>query len=402
MLTPRSIRFAVVFLITWAMMSVRVFLPRIYAASSPALGSAESYSVIAGSAVTNTGTTSISGSIGISPGTTPPDYTGFGSVTLGGTIHDADVEAASAQTDRGTAYAALAAQGCDTDYGAVTKNLAGLNLTPGVYCADAFLLTGTLTLNGGPTDVWIFKAASSLTTTGSSANVVFSGGGNACNVWWYVPSTASLDAGSSLVGTIIADTSITFATGASLNGRAFAHTAEVTMDSNTISGPTCDAAPSETSNSESDTSSSDVQGDATCTAPDITIVPKIIEIKRVSSTSMSLQWGPYEGLNSFIVEYGPKNGSWLYNTNVTGFDATINDLPPNQPMWFHVAARNECVIGAYSDSVEGGTAPMLPDTGMGPPNNAFPWTIPVSLGLLTASICFAAMQIKRLFGLKRR
>lgn len=219
-----------------------IFIPpaKTYAATSPSLETAAAYSILAGSAVTNTGATTISGDVGISPGTEPPNYTGFGTVTLGGTIHDADGAALTAQADKNTAYTALASQGCDTDYGAVTKDLAGETLVPGVYCANSFHLTGTLTLNGSASDVWIFKSASDLILTGGTAvKVLFTGGGQPCNVWWRVVSTATFDANSALVGNILADTSITFAAGASLDGRALARTAEVTLSSNSITGPTC-------------------------------------------------------------------------------------------------------------------------------------------------------------------
>lgn len=214
------------------------------AATSPSLGDAADYSVLAGSEVTNVGATTISGDVGISPGIgAPPHYTGFGTVTMGGTIHDADVPAASAQFDSGIAYAALD-QLCDFTYVGVFKELAGEILGPGVHCADSFhLSSGTLTLAGSSSDVWIFKSASDLIITGSSAEVVFTGGGLACNVWWRVVSTATFDAGSAFAGNVLADTSITMAAGASLDGRAFARTAEMTMDGNAISGPTCSAPP---------------------------------------------------------------------------------------------------------------------------------------------------------------
>lgn len=219
----------------------------VYAATSPSLGTAGAYSILAGSSVTNTGATTISGNVGISPGAGgSPNYTGFGTVTLGGAIHDADGAALTAQNDRTTAYAALASQGCDTDYGAVTTELAGKNLVPGVYCSSSFhLSSGTLTLNGDSSGVWIFKSASDLIVSGgSSTSIVFTEGGLACNVWWRVVSTATFDANSSLVGTILADTSITFAAGASLNGRALASTAAVTMSGNSITGPTCSSSTS--------------------------------------------------------------------------------------------------------------------------------------------------------------
>ena len=210
-------------------------------ATSPNLGAAASYSVLAGSEVTNTGLTHVSGDVGVAPGTS---ITGFGlPSTVGppGTTHFNDLSANDAQAANNLAYVALTAQTCAPDLGGVTKELAGEILAPGVYCATSFHLTsGTLTLNGGPSDVWIFKSASDLVITGgSSAKVVFTGGGVPCNVWWRVVSTATFDANSSLVGNILADTSITFASGASLNGRALARTAAVTLASNNITGPTC-------------------------------------------------------------------------------------------------------------------------------------------------------------------
>lgn len=214
----------------------------VLAASSPGLGTAGAYSILAGSEVTNTGATTISGDVGISPGIGAlPHYSGFATVTIGGVVHDADSAALAAQGDKNTAYAALASQGCDITYAGAFKELAGATLAPGVYCADRFFLSsGTLTLNGGASDVWIFKSAADLIITGgNSAKVIFTGGGLPCNVWWRVVSSATFDANSSLAGNILADTSITFASGASLNGRALARTAAVTLSSNSISGPTC-------------------------------------------------------------------------------------------------------------------------------------------------------------------
>jgi hypothetical protein len=96
-------------------------------------------------------------------------------------------------------------------------------------------LTGTLSLSGVASDTWIFKSASDLVLTGGAPVNVIS---PSCNVWWRVVSSATFDAGSSLVGNILADTSITLAAGASLNGKALARTAEVTLSSNAITACT--------------------------------------------------------------------------------------------------------------------------------------------------------------------
>lgn len=211
-------------------------------ATAPALGDAASYSVLAGSIVTNTGPTTVQGDLGVSPSIgQPPHVSGFPPGTVGppGEIHDADSHAAAAQAANTAAYGQLSGQLCDVDYGGVTE-LNGLSLEPGVYCATAFLLSGTLTLTGS--GVWIFKSASTLTLM-QGASVI---GGDPCNVWWGVGSAATLGVQSSLYGNILALESIHLQTGATLNGRALAQTGAVTLDSNTILGPVCMELPTST------------------------------------------------------------------------------------------------------------------------------------------------------------
>lgn len=219
------------------------------AATSPNLGTVESYSILAGSIVTNTGATTMPGNLGISPGIgVTPHYIGFppGLVGPPGTIHDADSNAAAAQAANTAAFGVLD-QVCTVTYAGV-KDLVGLSLVPGVYCADAFELSGTLTLSGS--GVWIFKSSSTLITSGT-ANVV---GGDPCNVWWRVVSSATLGTNTQLIGNILALTSITLQTGATLNGRALAQTAKLTLDTNTITGSTCLApTPTETTPTPTET-----------------------------------------------------------------------------------------------------------------------------------------------------
>jgi hypothetical protein len=316
---------------------------KVFAATSPTLVDSVSYSVLSGTTVTNTGATSVQGNIGISPagggGYAESGSTAYGA---GSSLHNADTSAANAQADNIAAFGTID-QGCTTTY-AGTQDLVGLNLVPGVYCADAFELSGTLTLSGS--GVWIFKSAATLVTSGT-ANVV---GGDSCNVWWRLVSSATLGTNTSLIGNILASTAITMATGATLNGRAFAYTAAVTLDSNTISGPVCTAAVAETT--ASTTTSAPVY---VCpTIPIGIVTPTIIEAKRVDADSIFLSWGPYSGTDKFIVRYGPTDGNWLYNTDITGFSATINALPANQSVWVQVAARNECQIGNYGASKQVG------------------------------------------------
>jgi len=206
--------------------------------SAPLLGSAESFAVLAGSTVTNTGATTVSGDLGVSPGTAVDGFPP-GLVT-GGTIHAGDAVAAQAQSDVTTAYNDLAGRECNTDLSG--HNLGGRTLTAGVYCfSSSAQLTGGLVLDaeGDSSAVFIFQIGSTLTTA-SDSSVRMINGGNPCNVFWQVGSSATLGTGTAFVGNILALTSITLDTDASLlYGRALARNGAVTMDTNEVSNVVC-------------------------------------------------------------------------------------------------------------------------------------------------------------------
>jgi type VI secretion system secreted protein VgrG len=162
--------------------------------------------------------------------------TGFppGILYAPGVIHNHDALASDAQTDANTAYNILAGE--PSDKSLTGQGLGGLTLTPGVYTfTSSAQLTGTLTLDaqGDLTAVWVFQIGSTLTTA-SSSSVVLENGGGSCHVFWQIGSSASLGTGTSFMGTIIAQTSITADTGANVTGRLLALTGAVTLDDNNV------------------------------------------------------------------------------------------------------------------------------------------------------------------------
>ena len=204
------------------------------------LGAADSFAVLAGTpAVTNTGATQISGDVGIHPGAA---VTGFPPGQVNGTIHAADAVALQAKNSLTAAY--LDAAGRPMSASVAAGTLSG-TLVGGVYNSGGFTLSiaGTVTLDGqnDPSSVWIFQATSDLVTA-SASTVAFVNGAQPCNVFWQVTSSATLGSGSSFVGTILANTSVTMANGVVMNGRALARTGDVTLINDTIARSSCTSA----------------------------------------------------------------------------------------------------------------------------------------------------------------
>jgi hypothetical protein len=203
--------------------------------AAPSLGRAWSFAVLGGSTVTNTGSTAITGDLGLSsPGVS---LTGFPPGTQArGIQHVGDPAANQAQSDAQRAYLALADMTCST---ALTgQDLGGKALAPGVYCfTSSAELTGQLVLDGrgNSKGVWVFQVASTLTTA-TNSSVVMRKGGRPANVFWQVGSGVTLGTGTAFIGNILAYSSITMNTAANLQGRALARQA-VTMDSNNMRVP---------------------------------------------------------------------------------------------------------------------------------------------------------------------
>jgi hypothetical protein len=201
------------------------------------LGSAATFVVLAGTTVTNTGPTVITGgNLGLSPGSA---VVGFppGALTPPAAMFVTDPTAAQAELDLTTAYIYTAG----LPGGAVLAgDMSGLTFAPGLYKTSSavILSAGNVTLDaqGNVNAVFIFQIGTTLTTSGST-QVILAGGAQAKNVFWQISSEATLGTNSTFEGTIMALDSITLNTGATLNGRALARNAEVALDNNPITAP---------------------------------------------------------------------------------------------------------------------------------------------------------------------
>ena len=201
--------------------------------TSVSLAGSSNLAILAGSAISNTGATIITGDMGLSPGTS---VGGFPPGILNGTLHINDAISNQAKLDLTAAYNDAAGR-TSTDIVTLSGNIGGLTLTPGLYKSTSTLAisSGDLTFDakGNPNAVFIIQIASSLTTT-SGRKVILSGGALASRIFWQVGSSATFGTTSVFKGTVLAMQSITFNTGASIDGKALARTGAVIMAGNTI------------------------------------------------------------------------------------------------------------------------------------------------------------------------
>lgn len=210
-----------------------------HAATSVGLGTDDSFAIMSGAGVTNSGPSVINGNLGTYPN---PSVTGFGAApggTVNGSMHQADPLAEGAQSDLTTAYDNAAGQGPPNT---LATELGGQTLTPGVYDSQSgtFGITGTLTLNaqGDPNAVFVFKTASTLITA-SASQIRMINGAQSCHVFWKVGSSATLGTSSTFAGNILALQSISLNSGVAVDGRLLARNGAVTLNNDTVTRADC-------------------------------------------------------------------------------------------------------------------------------------------------------------------
>ena len=217
------------------------------AGPSPTLGTAATYGVISGAAVTLNGTASIIGDLALDPGNT---VTGTG--TVSGTINNGNAAAHQARLDQNAAFTNASTRVSQMTC-AVSGNLVAMppppcgnntgTFAPGLYNSGTTLTIasgGTIILDakGNPNAVFMFQMGSAL-TTGTSSTVSLVNGAQAKNVWWVAPAGATLGVTSVFAGTVLADTgAVTVDNGTMVAGRMFSNTAAATVETgSTITVP---------------------------------------------------------------------------------------------------------------------------------------------------------------------
>jgi hypothetical protein len=224
--------------------------------SSPApvnLGKSGDFVLLAKTGISTTGTTNITGDIGVSPAAAS-FITGFGLIAnpsntfstsslVTGKIYAADytdptpAKMTTAVGDMETAYTDAAGR-TSPDYTELyTGDVTGQTLTHGLYKWSTAVLVSAagVTISGSASDVWIFQIAQNL-ELGNGAMVNLIGGAQASNIFWQVAGQVTLGTTAAMKGIILSQTAVAMNTGATLNGRALAQTA-VTLDANAITNP---------------------------------------------------------------------------------------------------------------------------------------------------------------------
>jgi hypothetical protein len=210
------------------------------------LRSAIAFAILTKSGITNTPSSAIVGDVGSSPITGAAIHLTCPEVV--GTIYAVDAAGpapcavnnatllGTAVLDMGTAYEDAAGRVLPDFFNLGAGEIGGRTLTPGLYkWGTGVLISSDVTLFGGPNDVWIFQISGPLSQA-NGARVNLGGGALAKNIFWQVTEQVTIGTGSHFEGVVLTQTMINLTTGASVNGRLFAHTA-VTLQMNAVTEP---------------------------------------------------------------------------------------------------------------------------------------------------------------------
>lgn len=232
-----KIKFSRIYQITVVLLILAFFISNAMAQQAAVqTGDTKNFAILAGSTITNTGSTVVYGDIGLFPGTS---FTGSADIVLDGEIFLTDTDASLAKDALVEAYNDVAGR---TPVTIIATELGGQTLLPGVYASESgtFEITGTLTLDaqGDPEALFIFQMASTLITA-SNSKIELTNAANSCEIYWQVGSSATLGVDSSFAGRIYASESITLNNGAEVAGQILAMTGAVTLDNNVVSNQLC-------------------------------------------------------------------------------------------------------------------------------------------------------------------
>lgn len=210
------------------------------------LGIAESFAIMAYSAITSSPTSNISGKVGLKPGTRTLLALDAATEVDGGSINiysgddtgDKAIYLTLAREDLISAYKEAAARPADKDkVEAYAGKLGGKILPPGIYQWSSGVSVDTdFILEGTSKDVWIFQITGDVFVA-SGAHMKLMGGAKARNVYWQVSGKVNLEARSVVAGTIMSQLTFEMKSSAKINGRALVKNGKLLLHQNVIALP---------------------------------------------------------------------------------------------------------------------------------------------------------------------
>lgn len=215
-------------------------------AHAQSLGTAENFAVLGASTVTNTGASTITSNVGVSPGSA---ITGFPpGIIINGALHAADGPATQAHADFATAYLAFEGLASPPANNMSGTDLGGKTLTPGVYRFDTSATSGgllTFDAQDIPNARFVVQIGTTLITS-SNSSVALINGADARNIYFQVGTSVTLGSGSSFIGNLLAYASVTTVSGTTVTGRLLALTGAITLDTNNVTSPGLSPGPTPT------------------------------------------------------------------------------------------------------------------------------------------------------------